>query len=397
MKNFSDLINEGRVLDIQDDTLEYISSGELEKYLNVVDKFISDDAKTVVNYLITNNASYIKDLGQGSSKNALAAFYERPIPSDPTLKTLYKAIGALDKKNRLIEIPVFQTDEQFHSIINKKINPDEIFLDLTSERGRNEIVLKYEKLVNKIVNQYVNKSGLDEDQLRSAALEGLVEAMNTFGKNTKKDADEENDPDERKKAITFTQYAAYRIRNRIIADIRDNSRTVRVPISKQNKEKMERGAITRSNTISGDNPIKGSKSSKDENEKTIFDLTAAGTMSTKDVDRQDIDELLQKVYRQLEKHFDKKIMDIWYSCTGVNGFKKLKSKEVADKYNVVPSNITYYCKKVNEYIQNTPRLMEIMSEVYDLLNECLLEWDEDDEPYKLDLNEDLDNNYNDNE
>ena len=68
-----------------------------------------------------------KDLNNvGDTKDALANFYNGPAPKDEKLKEVYKCIGKLNKTNRLLEIPMFQTDEQFEGIINKKVSPDEI-------------------------------------------------------------------------------------------------------------------------------------------------------------------------------------------------------------------------------------------------------------------------------
>ena len=53
-------------LDIQDDTINYIPTADLKKYLEVTNRFISNDAKEVVNYLIVNNDHYVKDLSDGN-------------------------------------------------------------------------------------------------------------------------------------------------------------------------------------------------------------------------------------------------------------------------------------------------------------------------------------------
>ena len=134
MKKLSQLFE--AKIDIQDETINFIGKTDLKKYLEIADRFISDDAKTVIKYFIENN-DYVKKFGNGDSKNAIVNFYNGPAPKDEKLKEVYKCIGKLNKKNRLLEIPMFQTDEQFEGIINKKVSPDEILLDLNSEKGRN--------------------------------------------------------------------------------------------------------------------------------------------------------------------------------------------------------------------------------------------------------------------
>lgn len=380
MKKLSDLF-ESKQLDLQDGTINFISSEELTKYLEIAKNFISDDARIVINYLIANNETYIKDLGDGNTQtNALAVFYSKPIPKEDDKREVYQAITRLNKINRILEIPVFQTPEQFTGIITKKISPDEILLDLTSERGRTEIVKKYKPLMAKIVAQYVNKSTLTADELWSAAYKGLVYAMNDYGKKSKTGEDSKN------KQLTFTQYASHRIAFEIIDDIRTYTRTVREPLSHLNRERKEKGSNSIQNTVSGDAQIKTGSSKSEGNEKTLFDLVGNSETATRNIDQQDLDKLWAEVFRMLEKHFTKKEMDIWYSCMGLNGHKKMKNKEVAKKYGVVASNVSYYCQKIVNYIMSTPSLMGKMKDIRDLLNECLNEWD-DDEPMKL-MNED---------
>ena len=100
MKKFSTFVNEAKksLLEIQDDTIDYISVADLKKYLQVADKFLSDETKEVVQYLIVNNANYIKDLGgKGTSENALADFYNNGPYKEPDKKERYALIGKINK------------------------------------------------------------------------------------------------------------------------------------------------------------------------------------------------------------------------------------------------------------------------------------------------------------
>ena len=85
-------------------------------------------------------------------------------------------------------------------------------------------------------------------------------------------------------------------------------------------------------------------------------------------------EYLEK-FKMMEEKFSKKEMDVWFSANGINGHEKLKNKEIAKKYNVVPSNINYYLSKINTYIQNTPKILSKLSDIYDIMKECLNEQD----------------------
>ena len=129
MKKFTETKKGKADLNIQPNTINYINADDLKTYLSIAGKFISDDAKEVINWLIVNNETYLHDLDPNmNSDNALAAFYSKGVPNKEDLKELYKAVGKVSKADRLLEIPVFQTREQFNNIISKKISPDEILL-----------------------------------------------------------------------------------------------------------------------------------------------------------------------------------------------------------------------------------------------------------------------------
>lgn len=376
MKKFSQIF-EGNVskpkLNIQDDTINFISSKDLKKYLEITDKFISDEAKEIVKYLIDHNDTYLTDFSNDTDENALACFYNSGIPSDANKKDLYKNIGVLNKKDRLMEIPVFLTKEQFDAIINKTESPDAIILDLTSEEGRNEIAKKYQPLIHKIARQLHGKTNLSYDDLISAGNQGLVLAMNGYGKKSDKNlADLETIVSK-----TFTQYAAFIIRINMIGDVRDVSQTVRVPISQQKKEKEERGYNTKSNSISGDKSV--SKNGEEGN-KSLFDFIGGSDDASRGIDQEDMENLWKSFYKKLEEKFDNTLLDIWYSSFGLNGREKMKKKEIAEKYGLVPSNITYYLTKVNNYIHTNAQMKRILSDINELMAECRHDIDQDYDP-----------------
>lgn len=376
MKKFSQVFEAAKPkLDIQDDTINYISVAELKKYLEICDKFISDEAKAVVKYLIDNNANYIKELSNDNDENALAAFYDGGVPTtnDETLKELYKNIGILNKRGRLMEIPTFQTKEQFDAIVSKSESPDQIILDLETQQGRNEIAKRYEPLVHKMAKQFMGKSNLSYDELLSAAYQGLTWAMNGYGKKTKKNvADMETIVSK-----TFTQYAAWIIRVAILEDIKHLSQTVRIPLSQQNLEREQTGRNTKNNTISGDKTVsvKG-----DESGKSLFDYVGATDNATRGIDNEDAEKLWKALFNKLESHFDKTMMDIYYHSFGLNGYEKMKKKEIADKYGVAQSSISYYLYKVNDYIQTDKKLKALITDIFELMAECKHDEDMDYDP-----------------
>ena len=376
MKKFSQVFEANKPkLDIQDDTINYIDSANLKKYLEICDKFISNECKSIIKYLIDHNDTYISELSSDGDENALAGFYNNWKPSNKSneLKELYKNISILNKKNRLMEIPVFQSKEQFEAIINKTESPDSVILDLTSEAGRNQIAKKYEPLIHKIAKQFMGKSELSYEDLISAGNVGLIHAMNKYGKKSNKNvADLETIVGK-----TFTQYAAFMIRISILEDIKNLSQIVRIPISQQNAERRETGRNTKSNTVSGDKEI---SSSGDEGNKSLFDYIGGTDNATRGIDNEDVEKLWKKFFKKLEEKFDKTTLDIWYSSFGVNGYEKMKKKDIAAKYGLVPSNISYYLYRVNTFIKTNKKMMEMMNDIFELTAECKHDEDMDYDP-----------------
>jgi len=348
----------------------YVDAANLEKYLEIVNIFVSDNTKLILNYLISHNADYINDLGGGNKNvNVLDKFMKGKEPSDQEKKNLWVALNELKRNDRLIELPMYQTKNEFNQILNKQVPPDKIFLDFDSEQGKNKIVRRYEPLVKKLVSQYIGKSNCDKDDLYSAALLGLTYAINQYGKRNKSEVD-----DETINSKTFGQFASYQIRVQILEEIKNRSQTVRIAVSAQQAERNKTGSNTKSYTISGDKRIKD-----DENSKTLFDVIGDTSYADRETDEHEIERLWKEVYAELEKQFSPKIIDMFYSKFGLNNKEKLEAKEIADKYGVVSSNVTYYVSKVNRYIQNDPKLLNMLRDIYDLMKECQLEWDHDDD------------------
>ena len=350
-------------IDIQDNTINYISAKQLKDYLKIADKFLCDDSKEVINWLIVNNANYISELSNDTDENALAGFYNAGVPKDNKLKELYKALGNVVNNDRILEIPVFQTKEQFEAIISKKESPDAIILDLSSEESRNKIAKRYEPLVIKMCAQWNGKSNLSYDELKSAAYEGLTWAMNKYGKKGNKN---KVDLDTIVSSMTFGQYAAYMIRTSILEAIKNESQTVRIAVSAQNKERKEKGHNTKNNTVSGDKSV---GKDGDEGNKTLFDYIGSIDDTTPSIYAKDIENIQKEIWSKLEEEFDKKILDIFYSFYGLNNHEKMKNKDIAKKYNVSNSNITYYCFRVCQYIRTNKELRELFVEMSEIMQE----------------------------
>ena len=364
-------INESQVvLEIQENSVNHLTKAQLEKYLEVADKFISAEAKYICRWLIDNNSNYVKRFSKGGD-NALVDFFNAGVPNDTSLQELYKSLKKLQKNDRLLEVPVFLTKEQFNGIVKKEISPDEVLLDLTSERGRNEIAKKYTPLVYKIAKTWVGKAALTYDELVSAGYEGLLNAINTYGKKSKKQAKKEEETGvefdmSKLKSYTFLSYASQMIRNRILGDVQD-SKLVRIPLSQQRKEKEEQGFIAKSNTVSGDQQM---GHNKDGEGQTLFDIIGGVENPGMNVDREEIDKFWKQITTALETKFGKKTMDIFYNYFGWGGRKQLSGKEMAKKYGYKsPASITTEVVKVINFIKNDKTMYSKFIDIYELIKE----------------------------
>jgi len=386
MKNFSQFneVKSEKELNIQDNTINYIGVDDLKSYLTIANKYLSPETKEIIDWLIVNNETYLHDLDpKGTSDNALAAFYNRGIPKDDDLKELYKCIGKVKLADRLLEIPVFQTKEQFQDIVNKKISPDEVLLDLKTESGRNKIVQQYTPLIHKIVRQWIGKSNLGVDDLLSVAYEGITYAMNKFGKRKVRDENGkwvEAEKDDKTAKYSFTQFAAYCIDNSIREEIKHSSHLVRVPASQQSKERQEKGHNTKKYSVSGDIGIGKNDSG---NTRTLFDILDTGENGYKGINNDDLDKLWKAVYQKLNDNFKERDLEIFYSSFGLNGHKKIKGKELAKKYGIGESAITPIKKKIINFIKNDKMLWAAFNEILDIVGEAKQDkYNEDDQYYE---------------
>lgn len=368
MKRFTTLFEQTKA--IAPALNNYIDAATLQKYLDIVKIFISDNSKTVIQYLIEHNNDYMQSLGGGDTEsNVLDKFLRGKEPINKEKNALWNTLKAIEKDNRLKEIPLYQTTEEFDQIMTKKIAPDRVFLDFDSEEGKNEIVRRYDNLVHKLALQYANKSNASNKDLVSAAYLGLTYAINQYGKRNRSEVD-----DEVLNSKTFGQFATYQIRVQILEEIKHRSQTVRIPLSAQQAERNERGSNTKSYTVSGEKTI-----GNDENSKTLFDIIGGSMTADRETDENEIERLWKEVYAELEKEFDANTIELFYHKFGLNGRKEMKVQEISNKFGIVPSNVTYYTSKINRYIQKNTKLMAKLEELYELMKECRLEWDHDDD------------------
>lgn len=364
MKTFTQVTKKStRKIQVSENSLIYLPVDKLKKYLDTVSKFLMDETKNVIQYLIVNNSTYMEDLNNDTNINVLAGFYNKGQISNDEQKQLYDWIDKIVENKRELEIPVFLTQEQFDDIISFKVAPDYIYYRLDTEEGRNHVATIMLPLLNKIVSQFIGKSELTKEDLISCGNEAIALALNSYGKISKKSKTDLETINNN----TFLSYCGYAIRNRILDEIKFNSRTVRISVSQQQKMKEKFGVIPRTNTVSGDAVV---GHSEDDGDKTVFDFIGDTDNITYDGNMKDVEEIKSKLFNYLDKNFDKTKMEIWYSIYGLNDRTEMKGKDIAKKYNISPSNVTYYIYKINTFIKNDKKAKELMDELFDVLTEC---------------------------
>lgn len=362
-----------------DNGINYLTVKQLNAYITVNKGLLLPETTEIIQYLIDNNTTYLSELSNDSDENALVGFFNNGMPKNKDLQSLWKNINEVVKAYRTLEIPVFQTEKQFNDIINENISLDSVVYDFSDEKCRNLLVEKYHPLIIKICQQYNGKSNFTFDDLHSIALEGFTFAMNSYGKPNKKATEEDIIAI---KKYTFGQWAAYVIRNVILDNIKNYSHTVRIPISQQQKEKKETGRNTKSNTVSGNKAI----GHDDEGNKTLFDFINGGDDPSSGLDREDVKKLWKEIYDDIYDKFghDSMFSEIFFSMNELNGYEKKTNKELADKFNIKPSNVTYYNSKVLNYILKNKELLKKIKNVYSLMKECMNDNNDDiNEPFHI--------------
>ena len=222
MKVFSKILLESK------NDVFVLTSDELVRYKEAISK--TKRSKEFMN-LLWVVSQYPELLEKEVLEDVLKGKYTQKVSSidSNVLKDITKLAKKVGDEVRLL--PQLLSLSQREAVIDKRIDPNDLTLDLESEQGRNAIAKKYIPLIEKLVRQFEKECALSKEELRSAAMVGLVNAMNEY-----------KNPEELEKAgksgnMSFTNYAAYRIKQQILKDITEYSRDVK--ISKYYQDKLK--------------------------------------------------------------------------------------------------------------------------------------------------------------
>lgn len=141
---------------------------QLRKFVEITaQKFLSKEAKEVIDAMLKGEEIFTS---AGKVKDDIPQNY-------------VKDIVFLIKQKCCKQIPVFLTEQEFSDVLEKKRPLDFFVWDLKSEKGRAYIYERFKLLAKKYAMTYSPKLGFDDLELEGAAIEGLVDAMNNYGKN----------------------------------------------------------------------------------------------------------------------------------------------------------------------------------------------------------------------
>jgi len=322
-----------------------ITLDEFDRYAKVIEK--TKRSKDFIS-LLWLVGQYEILFNQETMENVLKGkFFNSEILPIDTQKDIYKLAKKIKDEVRLL--PQLLSASQREAVINKKVDPNDLTLDLETDKGRNEIAKKYMPLVQKLVKQYENGSALSKEDLLSAALEGLTNAMNEY-----------KNPEELEKLgksgdMSFTGYAAYRIKQAILKEMTDNSRNVKISNYYQDKLKDAGEDTTREFSI--DRMF----ASSDDEEPMSIDRFFGLSDEDNILSMKEKEEIYQKIFKRIESKFSSRDCTILYKVWGVNGYKREKVKDIAKELGISSPAVVQACGRIIKFVASDKYCQEIYS------------------------------------
>lgn len=367
MKNFSNIIEEGRRRTSHDSV--NLLSHEIADYSKKMSKKLPEDVVKALyllqKYNITDGEAVDEIVASNNSRlKTLAEELNISYQDIQVLKTVLVELG-----NNIKLLPMKMTPREREELIAGRMAMDDLTMDLESEKGRTAVVKQYGPLVYKIANQFVGKENLDKAELISAGFEGLTNAINTY----KKPIDDEEIEDkaereeaEKAKRTSFKTWASYKIRWAILAEIYDNSRTIRMSYNDR------RNAYAKGETTNLTQSLDGMRG-KDGDEDGSMQDHIAGLATTDTMSATEQQKKWDKLFDELGKHFSKRDVVVFLKYFGLGGEKEEKGKDIAAEFNMTPAMVTHIVtKKIIPYLKSNEDLMDILSDLLNVRMESLM-------------------------
>jgi hypothetical protein len=176
---------------------------------------------------------------------------------------------------------------------------------------------------------------------------GLTGAMNDY-----------KNPEEMEKAgkegnISFTSYAAYRIKQQILNDINEFSRDVKISKYYQNKLKDEGEDTNREFSI--DALFANDDDDKAMSVDRFFQLSDEDNS----LEMREKEEMYAKLFKRIESKFSSRDCIVLYKVWGVNGHNKEKVKDIAKELGISSPAIVQICNRIIKFIANDKQCQEL--------------------------------------
>lgn len=207
-------------------------------------------------------------------------------------------------------------------------------------------------LVRAIASKFIGKSGLDMDDLVSAGLEGLAVAISKYDEG---------------KGQTFRQYAGWCIRNTILSEINQNSRTVRINSYAYDKMK-ESGDMSVSFMVSIDRMVPSDSEDRFSSIDTILGLRTQP--DTFKCEYSTDEDMYSELYRAIERRFKDKSVII-YKIFGVNGHSACTAREIGTEMGISEVRVSQTKKEIMDWIRSERKLAAKLENLIDSYNEYL--------------------------
>lgn len=206
-----------------------------------------------------------------------------------------------------------------------------------TDKEMNQLALQYEPLVNKLTKQFSAKVAMNWMEIKSMAYEGLALAIKQY--------------DSERSSMSFTQFAAFAIRNNILTCLDNELRTVKMSNYAQKKAIESGEALFTSVSIEGN-------TMRDENEGRVQLDLKLGLYSNATFSDGNVYEYL---YSRIDEQFNEKEREMFYMTFGLNGCDVEKNKDIAKKLGVSEGLVSQKVKKIINWIRKDNDLCEMLS------------------------------------
>lgn len=362
MKLFSKTIKESKYPGIS------IGAEEFKKYKEAIEKTNRSKDFLKAMWIISQ---YPELLENDKLKNLLNGKHTDIVTvPENIIKDLQKISKKIGDEAKLF--PEFLTAAQRDAVIQKKIDPNDLTLDLESQKGRDAIVKRYAPLIEKLVYEFY-KTGcpLSKEELRSAALLGLTDAMNTY-KNPAELAKMSGEG--KTKNTSFTSYAAYKIKFQILGDIEDYGRTVKFSNYRRDqfrKENGEEANLPKEFSIDSFNAF--NRDGEPIPFDVFFGLDVAGDNDIESsVDRKLKKDMYDKIFKRMESKFSSRDCTIFYKTWGLNGYKREKTKDVAKDTGISSPAVTQICNRIVKFLATDSYIQSLKNAFESIVNDYVI-------------------------